>query len=184
VRDFTVVLLGYYDFPNARLVIEDEVALSGSAVTTRNIAAETRKRERDRGYIPYRRVADNNNLILINDLSIQEELPFMPTDKDSLEAMINNLRLWFKDKRIVIHPRCQFLIGTLGSALWNEKRNDFSRSKTFGHADAVAALMYGVRNIDVHTNPIPVTYSNPWHQVKSSKLSDDAKSLKAAFSRR
>jgi hypothetical protein len=184
VRDFTFCGLGYYDFPNARLVVEDEIALSGSAVTTRNIADQTKRKERDLGYIPYRRISDNNNLILINDLSIEEKLPFAPTDKDSLEAMVNALRGWFRDKRIVVHPRCQFLIGTLGSALWNKNRDDFARSKTFGHADAIAALMYGVRNIDVHTNPVPANYENPWLNARKPKLTETGRDLKAAFSRR
>lgn len=184
VRHYTVLLLGFYDFPNATLVVEDEVALKGSQVTTRNIANSAREKEKDLGYIAYRRIADNNNLILINDLSTDEKLPFMPTDKDSLEAMVNALRGWFRDKRILIHPRCKFLIGTLGAALWNKRRDEFAESKTFGHADAIAALMYGVRNIDCHTNPVPPSFENPWLQAGKGKLSETGRDLKAAFSRR
>lgn len=185
VRHFSVVLLGYYDFPTATLCIEDEIKLRGSEVTTRNIADKTKKKEQDLGYIPYRRISDNNNLILINDLSTTEKLPFSPTDKDSLEAMVNALRLWFKDRRVLVHPRCKFLIGTLGSALWNKNRDDFAESKTYGHADAIAALMYGVRNVDVHTNPIPPDFANPWLQARAQKqLSPTGRDLKAAFSSR
>jgi hypothetical protein len=48
------------------------------------------------------------------------------------------------------------LIDSLKYGLWNEKRSEFARSKTLGHFDAIAALMYLIRNIDEATNPIPV----------------------------
>lgn len=179
VRDLTVVLLGYYDFPRATLVIEDEVILGGQDVTTRNIRLNTERKERALGYLPYRRVADNNNLILIQDLS-SEGLHFTPTDKDSLEAMVNAVRLWTKDGRIKIHPRCKHLIGTLRSALWNKNRDDFNRSKKYGHCDAIAALMYGLRNVDVTTNPIPFSSPNPWLRPKTS-LSPSGQEIKAAL---
>jgi hypothetical protein len=177
VSDLTFEIFAYYDWPRAKLVVEDEHVLHGSAVTTRNIATGTRQKEKDLEYKKvYRRIADNDNLILINDLADwicnpgEEKIHFTPTDKDSLEAMLNELRLWFQDDRIEIHPRCKMLIGTLGSALWNKKRTDFERSPVYGHADGIAALMYGVRNVDRHTNPIPTWFNyNPAAQFRRDK---------------
>jgi hypothetical protein len=120
--------------------------------------------ERELGYdaeelLPvYRRVADNDNQILLQDLGTTEGLWFIPTTKDALEAMVNHLRLMFQDNRIVIHPRCKLLILTLGSALWNKRRDAFERSEATGHADALAALVYLARNLDRHTNPFPPLY--------------------------
>ena len=37
----------------------------------------------------------------------------------------------------------------------DEKRKEFGRSKELGHYDALAALIYLVRNIDQSSNPIP-----------------------------
>lgn len=182
VRHLTVNLFAYYDFPRAVLVVEDELVLKGSQVTTRNIKNDSEKKEKELKYIPYRRVADNNNLILLNDLT-QEGMTFMPTSKDSLEAMVNAARLWTKDNRIEVHPRCKILAGTLRSGLWNKNRDDFAVSKVYGHCDAFAALMYGVRNVDTFTNPVPQHFENPWLQAKTP-LTKAAKELKAGFNRK
>jgi hypothetical protein len=160
VRDHTVALVAWYDFASACLVVEDEVVLKGEEVLTPTIAARIAAKEQEHfDFHPvYRRVADNNNLILIADLGRFHDLHFTPTSKDALEAMVNVLRMWFKDNRIAVNPRCKSLIGTLKSGLWNKNRDNFARSTVYGHADAIAALMYGVRNTDVVTNPVPPTW--------------------------
>lgn len=187
VRDKTVVLFGYYDFPRGTVVIEDEFVLSGKDVTTRAIREGVIAIENSE-YLKYlnlyRRISDNNNLILIQDLA-SEGLPFMATNKDSLPAMVNVLRLWFKDRRIEIRPKCKFTIGTIKSAVWDKVRGEFQRSKNYGHCDALAALMYLVRNIDQYTNPIPAYYTNPSRMpgVKGPDgMSPMGQDLKAIFS--
>ena len=82
--------------------------------------------------------------------------------------MVNNLRVWFANGRIEIDDSCTLLIDSLKYGLWNEKRTEFASSKVLGHYDAVAALMYLVRNIDESTNPIPIKVG--FNQVN---LSDD-----------
>ena len=109
------------------------------------------------------RWADNNNLILIQDLNKAgfkdgSGRHWTPTAKDAIEAGVNMVRLWLKEGRLKIHPRCRFLIGTLETALWNKQRTDFERSKVFGHADALAALIYLIRNVNTRINPIPATF--------------------------
>lgn len=159
VRDFTAVLFGYYDFLNAQLIIEDEFIMNGPDMTTDKLAQEITDKESELKYTSiYSRIADNNNLLLLQDLGINHKLYFSATNKDSLAAMVNELRLWVKKGRIVINPKCKQLIGCLKYGLWNKDRSEFARTKIYGHFDALASLIYLVRNIDQTTNPIPTTY--------------------------
>lgn len=154
VRDKTVWLTGYYDFRKAQLVIEDEFDISGIDTTTRAIADLIKIK---RKIAPYRAISDNNNLLLINDLSREFNIHFSPTNKESLSAMINAVRLLVQDGRIKVSPTCHQLIGCLKYGVFQDsKRNEFGRSKTFGHYDALASLIYLVRNLDQTTNPVPV----------------------------
>lgn len=164
VRDLNVTIFGYYDFLRAKLVIEREHVMSGPEMTTPKLHSEISKIELDLWGVgdpkkpiePYKRVADNNNPLLLLDLGSIHNMFFHSTSKDELHAMVNNLRVWFAKKRIEIDPSCSFLIDSLKYGIWNEKRSEFARSKTLGHFDALAAMMYLVRNIDETTNPIPV----------------------------
>lgn len=163
VRDLTVGLWAYYDWPSAKLMIEDELVLGGKDVLTKHIFTRSLDIESALTYSKVTRHADNNNLILIQDLNamaeaIQSQAHWSPTRKDSVEASVNLVRTWFNEGRVLIHPRCKHLIGTLRTGLWNAQRTDFSRSPVYGHADAIMALVYLLRNVDTQTNPIPQTY--------------------------
>ena len=158
IRDLTVLLFGYYDFKRAKLCIERELVMNGPQMTTPVVAKEGMKIE-ERIFpenIEVRRVADNNNLLLLQDLGLLHDYHFAPTSKDTLEAMVNEMRIWFKQGRIEIDPSCTVLLQSILFGFWNEQRKDFGRSKALGHFDAIAALMYLIRNIDQVTNPIPV----------------------------
>lgn len=163
VRDHTVQLYSAYDFPTAILHIEDELVLTGNEVITDTIYKRTVQAETELGYKRADRWADNDNLILIQDLNKagsddKSGRHWTPTSKDSVEAGVNMVRLWLKNGRIRISSKCRFLIGTLETALWNKNRTDFDRSKVFGHADALSALIYLIRNVNTRTNPIPATF--------------------------
>jgi hypothetical protein len=157
VVDQTACLFAWYDFPTARIVVEDELVMSGPAMTTDLLAEQLRAKENALwGQLPVAlRVADNDNLLLIQDLGSKYMMHFMPTGKDSLEAMVNQVRIWVKAGRVVVHPRCKHLIGCLRNGIWDEARKKFNRSTTYGHYDALAALIYLVRNVRVYDNPIP-----------------------------
>ena len=157
VRDLNVTLFGYYDFPRAKLVIEREHVMSGPSMTTTVLHKEISDVEKELwdGKEPYKRVADNNNPLLLLDLGSIHNMFFHSTSKDSLHAMVNNLRVWIAQGRIEIDSSCKTLIDSLKFGIWNENKTDFARSKALGHYDALAALMYMVRNIDETTNPIP-----------------------------
>ncbi len=184
VRDLTVVLFAHYDFKKATLYVEDEFTISGAETTTKNIAENIELKEKDLGYTNvYRRPADNNNLILLQDLSSMYNKHFFGTTKDSLAAMVNEVRLWAQAGRIKINPRCSQLIGSLEYGVYQDsKRKEFGRSKVFGHFDALAALIYLVRNIDVHTNPIPSTYGtspqNTWFPNGTTQDSTQIQNIK------
>lgn len=158
VRDLNVTLFGYYDFSRAKLVIEREHVMNGPDMTTPKLHAAISEIEQElwQGKEPYKRVADNNNPLLLLDLGSIHNMFFHSTSKDNLHAMVNAVRVWISQDRIEIDPSCRFLIDSIKFGIWNENRSEFARSKTLGHYDAVASLMYLVRNIDEQTNPIPI----------------------------
>ena len=158
VRDKTALLSGYYDFTNARLIVTAERTISGQDTTTKNITALVK--ELDPGEKFYRRVADNNNLILLHDLSSEYDIHFTPTTKESLSAMVNQVRVMVGEGRVIVSPECKELIACLEFGVFQDnKRKEFGRSKSLGHYDLLAALIYLVRNLDLHTNPIPHSHN-------------------------
>lgn len=180
VTDKTAGILGYYDFLKAKLIIEDEFFLQGEEVRTDRIAQLFKDKERlleyqlihDKKDDRYRamapnervhlRVADNDNLILINDMNGKYDLDFVSTHKDALAAMINKVREWVKDGRILIDKRCTELLGCVRNGIWDKNREKLAKSKVYGHFDALMALVYLVRNIDESTNPIPKYYNKSY----------------------
>lgn len=160
VMDFTITLLGHYDFRKAWLVIDAEVGpMKEEGVRTDFLAAGIRQAEVEAGYDKiYRRVGDNNNKILLQDLAGIHKLPFTPARKDDLQAMVNQARLWVSAGRVRVNPRCKYTIGCLKNGVWNRNRDDWAHTMTWGHFDALAALIYMIRVIDVATNPIPANF--------------------------
>lgn len=186
VKDFTAVLYGYYDFKQAKLIVEDEVTMNGPSMTTIKLKDAIIAKEKELypdGKI-YRRISDNNNLMLIQDLGYLHGLHFIPTGKDELEAMVNELRIMVGQGKIIINPKCKKLIGCLKYGIWDNKRKAFSRSQVYGHFDHLAALIYLVRNLDKNTNPIPFNYkiSEQTHQVIEIKPeTSNQKAIKQLF---
>lgn len=167
-NDLTVLLFAYYDFKNSSVIIEDELVVRRQEHVTDYIASETKRKEQNlwqnpaisNDYKPvYKRVSDNNNIILLNDLTIKHKLTFHPTDKDDNIAAINNMRLLIKQKRVIINPRCYTLIDHLENGIWNKTKTKYARSADKGHFDAIDALKYLCRNIDFHRNPYPAQYT-------------------------
>ena len=163
-KDFTVILLAYYDFLNDKVVIIDEV-VQRERQNSKAIAAEIQAKldEHFGEKRPYLMWADNNNPILLNDLQIYHNLNFIPTRKDNKEAAINQVRLKVLNRNVVIHPRCKTLIYHVKNACWDKSSRSsgyrqFARSADAGHYDAVDALIYLIRNIVYSKNPYPSHY--------------------------
>lgn len=184
VRDLNVTIFGYYDFLRAKLVIEKEHVMNGPEMTTpklhkaiSDIELDLWKDKDGKPVEPYKRVADNNNPLLLLDLGSIHNMFFHSTSKDELHAMVNNLRVWFSKGRIEIDESCVMLIDSLKYGIWNEKRTEFARSKTLGHFDAVASLMYLVRNIDETTNPIQIKLAFDQVNLDETNRFDELKKL-------
>lgn len=166
VKDFTAILYGYYHSKKGFLFIEGEDQISGNITTT--TIAKTIKDSEVRLWAPnqiwsnqlvYRRVADNNNLILLNGLTMDHQISIFATDKDNLDAMVDEVRRYVLAGRIIVHPDCKFLIGCLENGIWRKSRNglikEFGRHKIFRHFDHLAALIYLVRNLSTF-DPVPL----------------------------
>jgi hypothetical protein len=204
VRDLSVVLLAYYDFRRAKLVILDEIVMNGPEMTTEKLAEATRAKEAQyfgvkweqyetEGRKRWRIIAPPNfrikrvsdvDLRLVQDMSLLHGLYFEATDKGYLEQMVNDLRIWVGSARLAINPRCANLLDCLRFGLWDEDRKAWERSDRLGHFDALAALMYLVRNVDMRTNPIPSDYGKPaadWFVTKQQQRETTRAKFKKAF---
>lgn len=188
-RDYTAVLFGYYDFIKGKMIIEDEVMLKGSKVTTTALTTLVKAKEEE--YFgakkPYMRISDNNNPIFLNELSQPpHNLFFMPTAKDNKEAAISKVRLLIQQEKLVINPRCTHLINHLKYATWNSKRTGFDRDLQNGHFDAADAMIYLIRNVQMNKNPYPNSYFLPegvlWDNTeKNAPKTEFEKSMKDMF---
>lgn len=163
-KDHTALIFGYYDFKKAALIIEDELTMYGPSWTTITLkdAILAKEKELWGESKPFRRVSDNNNPHLIQDLNSLHDVHFMETTKESLEAMINEVRIMVGNGQIIVHPKCKMLIGCLRYGIWDKNRKQFARNKVYGHYDHLAALIYLVRNLAKHTNPIPATFNQTY----------------------
>lgn len=151
-RDGSGGLFAYWDFSQGCLTVEDETLLFKA--TTQDIARSIAEKEAALwGQVPpYRRVADND-LLVIADLQ-ELGLTFVPTGKDDKELQVNQLRMMVRNRKLRIHPRCKQLIRQLHTTIWNKQRTSYERNKD-GHGDLLDALVYMVRNIDRANNPFP-----------------------------
>lgn len=159
-KDFTAVLYAYYDFITGKIIIEDEDSFRGRKFTTSILATSIREKEEKLWGLkrPFIRIADNNNIILLNDLNVDYGIHFSPTAKDNKIAWINQLRIMIKEERIIINPNCKQLIFHLKNATWNKSKTDYERSLDNGHYDFVDTLAYLIRNISYTKNPYPKGY--------------------------
>jgi len=156
--DLTAILFGYWDSIERFLYIEDEADITGPKMTTPDLADLIQTKEENLWHgldAPYRRISDNDNPLLLQDLGALHDMHFMSTGKDELKAMVNDIRRLVKAGKLIIHPRCKKLLGALRGGIWDKHRRKFGRSKMYGHFDHVAALMYLVRNLNQHENPVP-----------------------------
>ncbi len=103
----------------------------------------------------------------------------METNKESLDAMVNEVRIMVGEGKIIIHPRCIKLIGCLKYGIWDKHRKEFARDKVYGHYDHFAALVYLVRNLAKHSNPIPADHGFVNHKSWLLNIKDKDRSPNA-----
>jgi hypothetical protein len=75
-----------------------------------------------------------------------EAVVFPQKPKNSLHAGLVMVREMLVNGELVIDPSCKLLVTTLRSAMFNAQRSDYMWNETIGHADALAALIYGLRH--------------------------------------
>ena len=184
MRDLCAILWGYWDFERAKLCIQRDWAERNTA--TAKIAEVMAATERNlwTGLTrwdgtalvgnPYMRVSDVDARLL-GDLQVQHSIAVQPTSKDDKEAALHALRDAFLNRKIEIDPCCTVLRGHLGSAQWNASRTDYQRSETFGHFDAVDALIYLWRNVVRTRNPKPPDWFKDNLMVVTPQMRDMAK---------
>jgi hypothetical protein len=169
-KDLTVVLFTYFDFKNARVVVEDEVVIDFQIKDNniKKLVQEILQKEKEHYSDPlvhevrkpFMRVSDINYIVLKEILEASHnQISFSNTRKDDKLSAINNLRIMLADKRIIIHPRCKTLLRHLRNVKWSKNNKSlFDRSIDNGHYDAVDALIYLIRTIVYGKNPYPSNY--------------------------
>lgn len=169
-KDLTVLLFAYYDFRADKVIVEDEIVLSGKEIQLPDLTEKILKKEAHLWTDPlsgevkptYLRVSDINYIVTQEISRISNgNVYFLPTKKDDNESALNNLRVMLASKKIIIHPRCKTLIRHLRNCKWKstDKKSTFARSPDNGHYDAVDAAKYLVRSISYTKNPYPAHYN-------------------------
>jgi len=181
-KDLTVVLFGYYDFKNDKIIIEDELCIKGSDLKLDKFGQEILAKEEklwlniytNEQIIPEVRVSDVD-LIVIQEINRQSHgrLNFIPVKKEPgyKLPLINQMRIMLPSQKIIIDPRCTTLIRHLKNARWKDAsaKDDFARSPDDGHYDAVDSLLYLIKSITYTKNPYPTNYGgsdNTFHNNK------------------
>lgn len=182
LNDNTAFLFGYYDFQTATIYIEDEWLDNGKNTQEIVEAAKAKELALWGEKAPFRRIGDNE-LQQLYDMQTQFGYTILPTRKDDKLAAINALRVRFREGKIKISSRCESLRFQLKVGLWNERRTDFLRGDKTGHLDAIDALIYLNRNLDLHHNPYPPLGVGDYNVVTNpnSVPTQDGEALKRAF---
>ncbi len=154
--DFTGIQWAIWDFPNGRVVVEDDFIMR--RLDTNTLAGVLRTRTDQlwgKDHHPYLCVSDLDGR-LTADLAVHG-WNFVPTQKDNLDQAINQARLSISGQSIpfLTHPRCTATRRQWENATWNKTRTKFNRSQLDGHFDLAATTIYGRRNLQPWHNPMP-----------------------------
>ena len=148
------------------LVLRDEVCMKSPEQTTDLLAERIIAKEKEVfGDMEIKkRIADNNTPSLLQDFNLRHHLYFSPVEsKTYLDVMVSDVRELVKEGRVFVSPKCVQTLGCLKNGVWTKTKGgargkEFSRSKTFGHYDGFAMLMYLVRSVDMDKNPLPPSF--------------------------
>lgn len=182
--DFSVCLFGWYNYSLKTLFVRGEVMMKSPEQTTDLLAERIIAKEKElfEGLEVKKRVSDNNAPSLLRDFNLRHKLYFSPVEsKTLLDVMVSDVREIVKDGRLIVHPECKQLIGCLQNGVFvktkgGNRGKEFARSRVFGHYDAIAALVYWVRELDQTTNPLPpVTDRDDENMYVPKKLDESVK---------
>ena len=154
MRDKTIAIFSYWDYENAKLVVQRESVFEDKKATTTNMAAAFKEMERTLWDLePFKRYCDLD-LRFIEDIKQLHGIRFQASPKDNKEAAVNQLNIMIQNEQLEIDPSCTNLISQIKYGTWKENRKEFSRSKMLGHCDALDALIFIIRNLKKNRNPI------------------------------
>lgn len=170
--DLNAVLFGFYDYENARRVIQYEHILRGGP-NTDTIARDIARIKKELwGDLPvFRSICDSISRQIIIDLNGHDKIKeagiaFVNPQKVDREAMVNQLIVSMSQGQWVIDPGCKVLIDTLQTGTWQTSaatgKREFARLGDIGHCDALAALVYFQRGL--------ITSMNPFNGIQGIKL--------------
>lgn len=169
-RDMTVVIFAYHDFHNDKVVIEDEIVRHGDQMHLSQLAKDIEEKELKlwvdpltNELIKVRRRVSDHDLIAIQEIKIASNyrITFEPADKRDMMSGINFLRTMINADKVVINPRCKVTINHLKNAKWaNTAKDNLGRGADDSHYDAIPALSYLLRGMDLGSNPFPSNYNS------------------------
>lgn len=183
-RDKTVWLLHTYDFQNDQDLIWDELVFPSNTPANEMIKVARAAWGQDLGgpQDKFPQQANGINPEVRLDAPPRQLIDMIGSDafhatlvpKDDWQAAVNQMAVRFSERgaqaraKILIHPRCTFLRLTARSGTFNKQRNDFNRTESLGHMDALAALMYALRTQN-RLSPWPaITYDRD-HILKTKQ---------------
>jgi terminase large subunit-like protein len=194
----TVVLFAYFRFGKTpSLIVDGEEVFVGTDVRVDIIAKRIKERERLCNFgTVYSRMADVNDRIAVRSLNSMYGFDFNivkkiygenNTGEKGLKAMVQEARVWFKgsEPSIVISPNCVELIGALSNCVWDQN-DHFAMSRTYGHADAIAALIYLLRHVPTQS-PFPSNWRGnapnefTEEMLLGKKVDSDLQALQESF---
>ena len=186
------VLFAHVDFLNAKVVIEDEWVAKGAL--TDDVASAIMEREQrlwgetDLFWTDTRRSREHSRSRIIQVMDVDPRLTaefkyrhgmdWKTAQKRDLQANVNLLNQYVRQRSLVINPRCQALVRQLHNVTWSGRpaadgsvrKNTFSRNREDSHFDLVAALLYLLPEVDLSANPIPP----PRHDVNMYYTEDES----------
>lgn len=180
--DFSICLFGWYNYSLKTVFVRGEVMMKSPEQTTDLLAERIKAKELElfEGAEVKKRVSDNNAPSLLRDFNLRHKLYFSPVEsKTLLDVMVSDVREVVKDGGLIVHPDCVQLIGCLRNGVFTKTKGgnrgkEFARSKAFGHYDAMAALVYWIRELDKITNPLPPVADRDDENMYVPKKIDDA----------
>lgn len=191
--DLNAILFGYYDYPNAKLIIEKEIVLrNGPSTKVIAKAIETTRKELWGDSKIERAICDSISPQIRVDLNDEfEDLVFQApmktilvsgSDNSGREGMVNQLNNAIIDGFVVIDPSCVLLLETIRTGTWKITggKREFARLPKIGHCDFYAALIYTWRGCHPSRNidPLVGLGYNPHTQLKLAPIKkQDTKSV-------
>ena len=99
-KDMTAIVFAHYNYHTKKCVVEDQLSLVGSQISSGRIAQEIKQKIAElwplldqRKSLQY--YCDSNNVLIQNDMNTVHQLPFVSTSKDRLaDQMVQKLRDW------------------------------------------------------------------------------------------